>query len=113
MGTHADTLTMSDVYYALRWFWASVWIYYLALCFTKLSILLQYLRVFPHNGFRIACFLLMGVVIVYSICTFFSAIFECTPVAYFWDKSLEGTCLNQTAIWYVQTDSSATALNLS
>ncbi|KAK3718219.1 hypothetical protein LTR37_005334 [Vermiconidia calcicola] len=82
------------------WFWASVWIYYLALCFVKLSILLQYLRVFPQDKFRTACYVLMAVIVAYSCGTVFSAVFACTPVAYFWDRSLDGSCVNQTAVWF-------------
>lgn len=32
MGRHADTLSDNDNVQSLVWFWASVWIYYLALC---------------------------------------------------------------------------------
>lgn len=100
MGSHYDTLSENDKINSLRWFWASVWIYYLALCFTKLSILVQYLRIFPNKGFRVACYILMGIVSAYSIATFFTSIFVCIPIESFWDRSLKGRCLNQVATWY-------------
>lgn len=74
MGRHYDTLSADDKIQSFKWFWASVWIYYLALWLTKLSILLQYLRVFVQTNFRIACYTLMGVITTYSLGTALAAI---------------------------------------
>lgn len=63
MGRHSDSLNDNDRVQSLIWFWISVWIYYLALCFAKLSILIQYLRLFPDQKFRCRCFALIAVVI--------------------------------------------------
>ena len=101
VGRHIESLSDHDIVMSTKWFWASVWIYYLALCFVKISILLQYLRVFPSKGFRRACYILMGIIICYSLGTFFSSIFSCVPIARFWDQSIEGTCVNRAAVWYV------------
>jgi hypothetical protein len=60
--------------------------------------LLQYLRIFPTRGFRIACIVILGIVIVYSFWTVFSSIFACTPIALFWNKTLTGHCINQYAM---------------
>ena len=102
MGRHYSTLTNSDKLHLMQWFWASVWIYYTALCFTKVSILLQYLRVFPSTGFRKACFTLMGIVIAYSLATFLTSVFACVPVASFWDPTIKGSCVNLKAVWSVE-----------
>lgn len=99
MGRHADTLSADDHVQSLVWFWASVWIYYLALCFAKLSILIQYLRLFPGRKFRVKCFFLIGIVIGWTFWAFFSALFACRPIRYFWDSSVQGTCLNRLAVW--------------
>ena len=102
MGQHFDTLSEATWSKALVWFWASVWIYYLSLCFTKASILLQYLRIFPQKGLRMACYALMGVVFIYTCWTVFSAIFACIPVASFWDPNIKSThCMNKLAVWCV------------
>ncbi|KAF2170774.1 hypothetical protein M409DRAFT_51034 [Zasmidium cellare ATCC 36951] len=98
MGRHADTLSNNDNVQSLVWFWASVWVYYVALCFAKLSILLQYLRIFPERKFRIGCFTLIGVIVGWTFWAFFSALFACWPIRHFWDKSIEGTCLNRLAV---------------
>lgn len=54
--------------------------YNLSLTFTKLSILLQYKRLFPQKGFKLAVHLVMGVVVIYALWRFFSAVFTCAPV---------------------------------
>lgn len=99
MGRHADTLSPNDNTYSLIWFWASVWIYYLGLMFTKLSILFQYLRIFPDKRFRFWCFTLMGVIIGWTGWAFFSALFACWPIQHFWNPSIPGACLNRLAVW--------------
>lgn len=104
MGRHFDTLTPYEQITSLKPFWASIVIYNLALFFTKFSILLQYLRIFPYRKFRILCYCLMGFVFCWSCWTVFSSIFLCTPVAAFWDPSLlktvpEAHCLSEWALW--------------
>jgi hypothetical protein len=80
--------------------WASIVIYNLALFLTKFSILLQYLRIFPYRLFRILCLSLMAFIFAWSCWTVIGAIFFCTPVAFFWDKSIKGgTCLSKWTVW--------------
>ncbi|KAJ4297853.1 hypothetical protein N0V90_005752 [Kalmusia sp. IMI 367209] len=101
LGKHIQELTAAMMVDSLKAFWASVWIYNLALTATKISILTQYLRVFPVPRFRIACFIVLGIVVLYGLWTLFGSIFLCFPVAFFWDKSIaNGKCLNQEVIWF-------------
>lgn len=81
-------------------FYVAIWVYNLSLSCTKISILLQYLRIFPQRIFRICAYTLLGIVVVYSLYTFFTAVFLCSPIRYFWDSTVEGgTCLDRFAIW--------------
>lgn len=96
---HWATLSDYDKMMMTMWFWASVWIYYCSLCLVKVSILLQYLRVFPSKKFRMVTFALMFVVVGYSLGTMFSSIFICTPIRRFWNPTVDGSCLNETAVW--------------
>ncbi|MCJ1309040.1 hypothetical protein MMC25_002695 [Agyrium rufum] len=101
MGHHFNTLADGEFEQMLKPFWASIIVYNLALTATKLSILLQYLRVFPSLGMRRAIFVSMGIIIVYGTWTFFASVFTCVPVAAFWDKSIEGArCFNTMAYWF-------------
>lgn len=79
-------------------------IYNICLFFTKFSILLQYLRIFPHKTFRLLCYSLMGFVIVWSTWTTLSAVFFCTPVAKFWKPDMDGWCFSRWGIWYATSD---------
>ena len=43
----------------------------------------------------------LGIVAIYGTWAFFGSIFLCTPVPFFWDKSITGgKCLNQYAVWF-------------
>lgn len=76
-------------------------VYYLSLTFTKISILLQYLRIFPIKNFRIAAYIVLAVVCLYGTWTVFGSIFECWPIAYFWNPTIKGGhCMNQFAVWF-------------
>lgn len=103
MGQHAANLTQHDRLWSNKWFWASLWIYYLALFCAKLAILLQYLRIFPQKRFRQVSYGLAVFIFAYSCWTVFSAVFSCTPVNYFWTQSVDpeakGTCLNRLVVW--------------
>ncbi|CAK3821424.1 Hypothetical predicted protein [Lecanosticta acicola] len=118
MGRHEATLTQYDGIMSLRWFWASVWTYYLALWAVKMSILCQYLRIIPEGGFRRACYGLMAVVSAWTLWAFLSAPFPCNPVDAFWDPSVKGSCLNRLAVWFtnaavnIVTDLATTLLPL-
>ena len=82
-------------------FWLSVPIYNLSLTTTKLSVLIQYLRVFPGHTVHRVCWINITFISVYGIWTFFGSIFMCNPVQYFWDRSiLNGHCFNELAFWF-------------
>jgi hypothetical protein len=75
--------------------------YNLSLTVTKMSILLQYLTIFPTRRFRIACYVILAFVSSYGVWTLFGNIFMCSPVAFFWNKAIpSGKCLNQFAVWF-------------
>lgn len=99
MGKHWGGLADNEKVSFMTWFWASVWIYYGGLCLVKTSILLQYLRVFPSKKFRIVAYTLMAVIVTYSMCTMFAAMFICTPIQHLWNPEIDGTCLNTSAVW--------------
>ncbi|KAH7337358.1 hypothetical protein BKA66DRAFT_435411 [Pyrenochaeta sp. MPI-SDFR-AT-0127] len=99
MGEHIWTLTPNDISNSLKAFWASLMVYYLSLGLTKSSIILQYLRVFTTRRFQIACWLVMAVVVAYTVWTIFGSIFACVPVRAFWTRE-PAKCINQFAMWF-------------
>ena len=102
MGLHIDTVSDDSVMTAFKWFWNFLWLYYISLGFSKLSILLQYLRIFPQATFIKACYILLVVVSLWSCWAIFSSIFTCLPVSRFWTNlgwSPKG-CLPRMELWY-------------
>lgn len=103
MGLHVwdpaiDIISMSV------FFWCALWSYYAALGFTKLSILLQYLRIFPQETFRKACFGMIGVTVIWTLWAVFSSMIMCVPVHAFWtttDFFHDPRCLPRMETWCV------------
>ncbi|KAF2020851.1 hypothetical protein BU24DRAFT_9760 [Aaosphaeria arxii CBS 175.79] len=100
MGLSGKYLSESDLRNSLKAFWASLIVYYLSLGLTKISILLQYRRVFPTRGFQILCWCIFSVVICYTVWTVFGSIFACVPVRAFWTHEKPSKCINQFAMWF-------------
>lgn len=85
-------------------FWGALWSYYAALGFTKLSILLQYLRIFPQEWFRKACYGMIGVTVIWTLWAVLSSMIMCVPVHAFWtttDFFHDPRCLPRLQTWYV------------
>lgn len=83
-----------------QYFWASVPIYQTSLISTKMSILLQYKRVFSTPRMRLACWIMIGVLAFYGTWTIISAWANCVPLAKFWDPTVPGFCLDKKALWF-------------
>ncbi|KAF2829910.1 hypothetical protein CC86DRAFT_367820 [Ophiobolus disseminans] len=101
LGMRASELTVDERVSFLRALWSGLWIYSLALMFTKISILIQYLRIFPVRRFQKACFVVLGVVAACGAWALFGNIFLCSPIASFWDTSVkDGNCMDRGVIWF-------------
>ncbi|GIZ40965.1 hypothetical protein CKM354_000428500 [Cercospora kikuchii] len=119
MGRHSKDIEPHELTKNLKAFWVSLYVYNISLTLSKVSILIQYLRIFPQRWFRISTWCLMAFIIAYGTYAVLTAIFLCWPIAYFWDRTIEGgKCLNQFAIWFtnaglnIATDIATTILPL-
>lgn len=66
----------------------------------KISILLFYNRIFSTPKFHVLSYTVAFILIGTGVGVFFSAILQCSPVQFAWDKSIKGgKCLNQTAFF--------------
>ncbi|KXT11033.1 hypothetical protein AC579_7320 [Pseudocercospora musae] len=88
LGKHVKQLEKQEAMRQQQDFLVMIVVYNICLCFTKLSILLQYTRIFPQKGFRLATWIVMGAVVIYATWRVLAAIFTCLPVAAFWDKRI-------------------------
>ena len=71
------------------------------LSFSKISILLFYRRISPNWFFHIVIWVTMACTIGLFIAVLFADLFQCTPVAYFWDHSIPGGhCFNQGGFYF-------------
>ncbi|KAJ5669574.1 hypothetical protein N7462_010644 [Penicillium macrosclerotiorum] len=100
MGEHYAIIPHAVYVTQMICFWASVPIYQTSLISTKMSILLQYRRVFSTPRMRLACMLLIGFLGVYGTWTVISAWANCVPLAKFWDPSRPGFCFDKKALWF-------------
>ncbi|KAI1822703.1 hypothetical protein F4861DRAFT_540750 [Xylaria intraflava] len=62
----------------------------------KTTILLLYLRLFRiHRPFRVTTYLLITYIWLWGISEVIVAISQCIPIAYQWDKTIDGHCIDQ------------------
>jgi hypothetical protein len=82
-------------------FWASLWIYNLALTITKVAILVQYIRIFPIRHFRCACYAVLCIVIACGAWGVFGNVFICYPIGFLWDRTVkDGRCMDDNIVWF-------------
>ena len=70
--------------------------------FAIVSITGFYIRIFPQKLVRFISWLIIAVSIAWIIMQAFLIPFQCTPPEYFWDKDIEGSCINST-VSYIAT----------
>ncbi len=79
---------------------AMEWVYGLAVMLPKLAILGFYLRIFVQKSFRRTVYVLIGIVISTFLATGLTAMFQCIPLQYVWDKAIPGgRCINVLAFY--------------
>ncbi|KAB5549424.1 hypothetical protein GE09DRAFT_1126352, partial [Coniochaeta sp. 2T2.1] len=92
LGLHVWTLQPAEVKEYTKTFFVSVILYRTSLFAIKICFLLHYLRIFPLEKIRKACFVLLATVVVWGSLQLPLLIFQCRPISAFWDKAIESTC---------------------
>ncbi|KAF8854103.1 hypothetical protein BDZ45DRAFT_806100 [Acephala macrosclerotiorum] len=102
LGRHFDILSPVERARNLKTLWISIIVYYISLALVKISILIQYLRIFSNKSTRITIWAILAFVNAYSLITMFASVFVCYPIRYFWEKTYTGpsNCLDQKALWF-------------
>ncbi|KAK0634237.1 hypothetical protein B0T17DRAFT_297 [Bombardia bombarda] len=76
--------------------------YNLSLCFTKISILLLYLRILvTFDYIRKATYITLAIVVIYNLWAFAVYFAMCIPLARAWDHNVKGSCRGATTWWAV------------
>jgi len=95
-GTHVYDLSVADLYPSLLrgWVVAAV-MYSVTMCFSKLSILLLYRRLFPISNFTKRWWVVTGFTVAYSIGGAFASLFQCSPLTSAWSLTVKADyCIN-------------------
>ena len=82
-------------------FYSSIVIYNVAVCLTKISILLQYRRIFANTALRKLILFGLGFLICWGITLCFLLPLSCIPVDAFWNPDVKGFCPDRGTIWYI------------
>lgn len=81
--------------------WISIIPYNLGLVFVKTSILFQYQTFFVHTVYRKICWVAIVCVIAYGTAAVTLVTCTCTPISYFWNKTIPGGhCIDLTVLWF-------------
>ncbi|KAF3063484.1 hypothetical protein GL218_02765 [Daldinia childiae] len=107
LGRHTVAVVMEDpnkvtkyllLLYLLDWFYVP------SNMLSRVSVVILYLRIFTDKWARAACWGVIGFLVANCVATIIAAQLECTPLAFTWDKSIQGgTCFNQ-ILWYQLTN---------
>lgn len=81
-------------------FYVIILTYSAAILAIKMTFLAQFYRVFAVDTARKMCIFLIVVVGGWVLSQLFLALFICFPIAKFWDRSLEGKCIDQAVVIY-------------
>lgn len=92
-----------DIVLTISWVYIAENIYVVVLGLVKLSVLVFYLEIFPQTWFRYLTFAAIVFVSISTTVLTFLTIFQCKPVAYFWNRDLRGTCININALAYANS----------
>ncbi|KAG4439581.1 hypothetical protein IFR05_004929 [Cadophora sp. M221] len=98
LGQHFSEVPPAEVSEMLKSLFVAILAYNLSLTSIKISIVLQYLRVFVGTSIRFWCWATIVLVALYGLETVITAILTCIPVASFWLGG--GKCMNRKFIWF-------------
>ncbi|KAF1974689.1 hypothetical protein BU23DRAFT_530988 [Bimuria novae-zelandiae CBS 107.79] len=96
---HTDLTDSGELIKMMKAFYVSIIAYNLSLSFTKVSILLQYRRVFTKPKFVMAVWITFAIVIVYSVWAALGSVFQCLPISAFWTQD-HSKCIDQFVAWF-------------
>lgn len=90
--------TITDM--ASKTFFLEQILYKGTLNFTKLSMLLMYLRIFTGKRAREAIWMLVWTNSFYALISIAVTVIQCGPFEKIFDNSVLGTCIDMTSFWY-------------
>ncbi|KAK0720187.1 hypothetical protein B0H67DRAFT_662214 [Lasiosphaeris hirsuta] len=101
LGRHTWMVKPENIIPYMKAFYSSIVVYNIAVCFTKISIMLQYKRIFANRIMQQLTKFGLYFLAAWAFTLAFLLTLTCMPVAAFWDSSVKGRCLDSPTIWYV------------
>jgi hypothetical protein len=105
VGYHAETVGEAAVANISKWLLVTEVIYVWNLCWTKLSLLCMYYRIFRFPGFKKQVICVGTFVILWAICVSFLFTFICVPVEKLWHPDIDGRCVSELGVWLANASS--------
>ncbi|KAM3432877.1 hypothetical protein NHJ13734_006690 [Beauveria thailandica] len=105
VGYHVNSLSKHAVHNISKWLLITEVIYIWNLCWTKLSLLMMYYRIFRLPGFKKQVIAVGTFVVCWAISSSFLFTFICKPVEKLWIPELPGTCINEVGVWLANASS--------
>ncbi|KAF2678735.1 hypothetical protein K458DRAFT_376105 [Lentithecium fluviatile CBS 122367] len=104
-GEHLWNLAHGQLLYNLRLFYVAWSTYTVSLGMTKVSLCIFYLEIFPSRHARMVSYVILTWIVINTLLLFFLTIFNCIPVQAFWDRDVDGKCLDINALAYANSAS--------
>ncbi|PWI69102.1 hypothetical protein PCL_01487 [Purpureocillium lilacinum] len=105
VGYHDSTVGPEAVINISRWLLITEIIYVWNLCWTKLSLLFMYYRIFHFPMFKRLVIGVGAFVVTWAICVSFLFTFICVPVEKLWRPELPGHCVSELGVWLANASS--------
>ncbi|KAI9149020.1 integral membrane protein [Paramyrothecium foliicola] len=101
MGRHWAVLDKHERFEAMKYFFMAQVTYKAAINLIKCSLLLLYLKIFGNiPWFKWTTWSLLCIVASYCIGSVLVTIFQCRPIGRAFDKTVDGTCIDNSKFWY-------------
>ncbi|KYK53962.1 hypothetical protein DCS_05911 [Drechmeria coniospora] len=97
LGRDVWTMTVSEISTFALYFFVMEVLYVVGISLIKLSLSLFYLQIFLGPSIRVLLWATVVFNVLYGVVFTITAIFQCSPVSYFWDQYLpgaDGSCIN-------------------
>ncbi|EUC39482.1 hypothetical protein COCMIDRAFT_65711, partial [Bipolaris oryzae ATCC 44560] len=99
-GEHLWNLKANTLLPILRYFYIAWSTYILVITLIKIALVVFYLEIFDSRRFKITAYIVIVYLVVTSLISFFITIFVCKPISYYWNRDIEGTCMDPQVIAY-------------
>lgn len=100
VGRHSWLVSAEDAKRQLQCLFAAIQLYIWSLCFVKVSLLLQYRRIFLSQWLQRMSITLMAIAVVWNMAQTILVSFGCVPMGIL-HPSMADTCLDSLTIWYI------------